>query len=74
MKNNIKGLILKPNMFGDCFYIENKMIKNGYAKKHSCVTMRGYSTYIYDSYQIDGQIDIIFDINSKYGVMWFFPN
>jgi len=68
-------LVLTPIMHGDCMTIENNLLKAGYVKKQISTNIRADGSYYNEEYyEIDGEVEIIFDANRKYGVCWFFKN
>lgn len=63
-------------MHGDCMKIKNKIKKIGYAKKRIATIINLDNGFITEEiyYEIDGQMEVIFDANSPYGLFCFFPN
>lgn len=73
--DSVLGLVFTPIMHGDCMRIENNLLKVGHAKKQTSINIREDGTHYNEEYhEIDGEVEIIFDATSKYGVFWFFPN
>jgi len=70
--NDIK---LIPGMHGLSWNIESKMKKYGYAQKMVGTALMENRSFInYTYYEIDSKAEVLMDANSKYGVIWYFPN